>query len=186
MPSTVLSPRHTRYFTNGAGGFVVRPNLARIRCCYPRDGHSTSKEEGCGINNWCPETAAVTPWSGGFAQCAWRPDQLDKMLEEQDREAPRGVRRDLGFSRLPDDLSHLDQEWLQSYNEVILDASAWLEHLPGTIEAVFLLEGSSHEDQRRAVDAHALFLKDYALTDADVPLLLYDPQRTPPFSHYVA
>ena len=188
MPTTLLSPGHTRYFTSGAGGFVVRPRLARVRCSYARDGHSTTKQRGCGTNEWC-NPWEVQHWSRNqgeaYASCAWRPNQLYEMMREQAREAPQlSRRRSLGFSRLPGDLANLDAEWVQSYNEVILDADEWVAQLPGIIEAVFLLDGSSPTDQQRAIDAHAAFLNEYSLSEEDAPLLSYDPQRVPPFTRH--
>ena len=189
----MLSPGHVRYFTDGAGGFVVRPSLARVRCSYARDGHSTTKHEGCGTDNWCELAAVDEPWSGGYATCAWKPDQFDHMMEEQAKQAPRldaGVRirridgmRRLGFSRLPADTSKLDSEWLQSYNEVILDAAEWVAALPNIIEAVFILDGASEQHRQRAVDAHAAFVQHFGLSDEDCPLLEFDPANpSSPFS----
>ena len=165
----------------------MRPTLAQVRCCYARDGHSTTKERGCGPK-WC-SSAGMQPWvgeeNGMFATCAWRADQLANMMEEQARFAPRQeVHRRLGFSRLPGDLANIqwDPEWLRSYNEVVLDSAAWQAALPQIIEAVFVLEGSSDEDQQRAVDARMRFLREFDVRSDDVPLLTYDPHRSPPFS----
>ena len=188
MPATIITPGHTRYFTNGAGGFVVRPALAQVRCCYSRDGHTTTKERGCGTK-WCTP-ADMQPWNGdgAFATCAWRADQLLNMMEDQVRFAPRHAGRHLGFSRLPGDLGNIqwDPDWLKSYNEVVLDSAAWRAALPTIIEAVFVLDGSSDEHQQRAVDARARFLHEFDLHEDDVPLLMYDPQRSPPFVRYIA
>lgn len=167
---------------------MVRPSHARVRCSYARDGHSTTKERGCGIDNWCAATAVDEPWDEGYASCAWKGDELDQMMQEQAKQAPRimdgkraGKKRQLGFARLPVDLAKLDPEWLQSYNEVILDGDEWKAELPSIIEAVFMLDGASAQHQQRAIEAHAAFLQSYGLREEDCPLLIYDPARSIPF-----
>ena len=114
------------------------------------------------------------------------------MLSEQANAAPQLVRtrqaRQLGFSRLPLDLAYLDSEWLQSYNEVILDAEEWSQTLPFVIEAVFKLNGSSTKDQEYATNVHELLVSRHwhrngtNVTALPIPLLIYDPMMDPPFS----
>lgn len=109
------------------------------------------------------------------------------MLVEQDREAPLlgQPRRRTGFSRLPADLAHIDEdvEWLQSYNEVVLDTASFTASLPSSVEAIFMLDGSSNEQQARASKVRTRFIAEYSLTEDDAPpLLVYDPRGDPPFT----
>lgn len=107
-------------------------------------------------------------------------------MEEQARLAPKLVRRALTFSRLPSDTSHLDAEWLQSYNEIILESESWVANLPHTLEAVFVLLGSDRAFQQRARKVHASLISEYNLSVDELPLLAYDPQAKEPFFHYAA
>lgn len=81
------------------------------------------------------------------SDCAWRPDGLQWAMEQQKL---RG----------------------KAVNEVVLDARVVAAGLPHTIEAFFLPLGSG--DCHWAMDAHAAFLKEYNITEDDVPLLAYN------------
>ena len=73
----------------------------------------------------------------------------------------------------------------QSHNEVVLEAATWVAGLPATIEAFFALpdEGSRVSEGREnwMRKLHRDFLKMYQLTVEDVPLLVFDSDRMPPF-----
>ena len=64
-----------------------------------------------------------------------------------------------------------------SYNELILSADAWSEHLPHTIEAVFFPAYARYEQQQHARGVWQDFLRKYHLKWQDVPLLVYHAER---------
>ena len=77
------------------------------------------------------------------------------------------------------------------HNEVVLDSSVWVNALPHTIQAFFAVKwpaemiGPPHDclpvASQRVHELHRDYLRDYGLTRDQVPLLVYDAARTPPF-----
>ena len=55
-----------------------------------------------------------------------------------------------------------------------VDASSWERGLPHTISAVFYPSFAHDEQKRHARQIHASFLRKYALSSADVPLVEYN------------
>ena len=62
----------------------------------------------------------------------------------------------------------------ESYNELILDYSRWVDNLPGSVMAVFVPVGG---DVPKARSVHREFVTSYAGGEgtAHTPLLYYDP-----------
>jgi hypothetical protein len=84
----------------------------------------------------------------------------------------------------------------KGYNEVVLDSEAWIEGLPESIEAIFMVDCSSSdpnllyggadgggtarscdEAHRNAIALHRSFLENYHLSAADFPLLKLQPSN---------
>ena len=88
----------------------------------------------------------------------------------------------------------LEAQDTTSYNEVVLESSFWLDHLPDTVEAFFAVRwpdemlGPPHDfnppDKQNVLQARRDYLQEYHLASEDVPLLLYDAARSPPFVLY--
>ena len=144
------------------------PQALKILCAYDADGSSMNKMCEPPGNSpqcmpGCPLGHADASWcrTSRDTQCAWRSDQLQQMLsQQQQREQSRG-----------------------SYNEVVLDPSAWVANLPHTIVAGFYPSYASQEHQAYARAVHRKFLRAYALTSEDVPMVEYNPRRgRQPFS----
>jgi hypothetical protein len=94
---------------------------------------------------WCdPVTTEAGEWHGG---CVWQPGpSLAKMFYLNQRSA--------------------------GYNEIVVSAAFWREHMPSAVEAVIGDEG-----------VHRAFLQAYGLSKRDVPLLTFDPANfDSPFS----
>ena len=114
-------------------------------------------------DNPCPEFCTAP--GAKFWRCAWPPTALHQMMENQK----------------PD-----------SHNEVVLDSSTWVEHLPRTIEAFFAVRWGEamygpprffiRPEKQRISQLHRDYLELYGLTHELVPLLLYDPAAMPPWS----
>ena len=110
-----------------------------------------------------------------------RGGQLSSMLLEQRSRGgyvgPRELaeRRRLNFSRVPLFQDGLDEEWQNSYNEIIIDANSWHANLPSLIMGVFMLDGSKPSYQAHARRVHARFREHYNISAETVPLLVYDP-----------
>ncbi|KAL1505014.1 hypothetical protein AB1Y20_008777 [Prymnesium parvum] len=166
---------HSHVYSKGEGGFVVDPDRARVLCSYHGDGHSMAKacvpsgvsEEcvpGCGGGYAGCDVVEKTAWCAcerAEFLCAWKPDELEQMMRQQQREAANGF---------------LD---LKGYNEVILDAETWLAHLPGTIQAVFAMKNSEETYKSRAKAVHERFQQEFGVR---IPLLYYSHDQDPPFS----
>ena len=60
------------------------------------------------------------------------------------------------------------------YNEVILDAQTWVDHLPRTIMAVFVHKDAQERDVETSKRVHADFLAEYGLSADETPLVIYD------------
>ena len=113
--------------------------------------------------NPCAESCTLP--GAKWWRCAWPADALQRMMEAQDR---------------------------ASHNEVVVDSSSWVDNLPHTVEAFFavkwpaeLLEAPHYfqrPENQRVVQLHRDYREEYGLTSADVPLLLFDASRSPPFS----
>ena len=58
-----------------------------------------------------------------------------------------------------------------SYNEVVVGALYWEEHLPDVIEAVVFVRA---EGEAKARSFHRAFMSHFSLSAAQVPLLRYD------------
>ena len=58
---------------------------------------------------------------------------------------------------------------------LVLDYAEWVEHLPHSIEAVFMPAGASDAEQAHARTVHSAFLRAYCLAAEEVPLVVYDP-----------
>jgi hypothetical protein len=137
-------------------GFVINPVAVRLKCCYSADASTMGRrlgdrrrEEG---NDGCPGAWCELPRSPfGDGGCKWRADQLDQAMLQQ-------------------------QSLHRRYNELVFDFDAWTAHLPQSVEAIFLLPGSTPKDIRRAYAVHEAFYQDYGLSrDRAPPLVLYDP-----------
>jgi len=137
-------------------GFIFAPDVAKVFCAYPADGGSESKNceagqegclPGCGAK-WCKFNPAIP--HNMDTNCAWPAADLQRVLQLQAH----------GNSR---------------YNEVVVDAKAFVDNLPRSIEAIFYVKGSKAEDEARRV--HADFLATFAETSRSarrVPLLEMD------------
>jgi len=105
---------------------------------------------------WCAASAVkANTW------CPWKPNQLRDMMEQQER----------GF---------LNTDCAQNngcrYNELVLNSSTWVQRLPETVEAFFVVRGS-RDDSAPAItarEAHRKFLSMYNLNATQVPMLELD------------
>jgi hypothetical protein len=70
----------------------------------------------------------------------------------------------------------------------VLDYSAWVSHLPFSVEAIFVTPHSTAEQRAHAESVRAAMLAEWARRlSAAPPLLVYDPDRSldEPFREYV-
>lgn len=158
FPTSLLWPAHTAvYRGSDQGGVVIRPADARALCAYHGDGTTMSKG-----GNPCPEFC--TEPGAKWWRCAWPANALQRMMENQDSAA---------------------------HNEVVLDSSTWVSNLPHTVEAFFAVRWPAElllpphyfqpVSKQRVHRLHQEYLHEYGLSSAEVPLLVYDAARTPPF-----
>ena len=68
-----------------------------------------------------------------------------------------------------------------THNELVVSSSEWVHELPATVAAFFATphQKTGQEEVRRL---HRAYLREYQLTPREVPLLLLDAKRSPPFS----
>ena len=73
------------------------------------------------------------------------------------------------------------------YNEVLVNAYTWVDHMPRTIQAVFYPTNGHSSDRNGAIAVHNSFLRDYGLTATEYPLLSFDHNAAAaghaPFKH---
>ena len=63
------------------------------------------------------------------------------------------------------------------YNEMVIDARSWVDHLPATILAIFYVAGG---DANQARGVRADFQREYALPEAQTPpVVRYDMSQLP-------
>lgn len=159
FPTSLAFPGHTDIYSNGPGGWIIRPIGVGILCsCYA----------DCGSQGWGAQTVgcagrACDP-SYGVKQfgCNWKgPETLKEMMEQQVVVRAGG-----------------------GYNEVVLDPGQWAKHLPRTVEAMFVLPRSRPADVQKVRRVHAEFCKAYGLKGEKAPpIVVYDPsgQTLAPF-----
>ena len=100
----------------------------------------------------------------------------------------------------PHPFSHMKADFL-GYNEIVVDAHAWLSNLPHSVEAIFIVdcmpsdkqlqygrkEGTAAdcaEAHTRGAQMHRRFVETYGLSAADFPLLKLRPgEWDAPFSN---
>lgn len=151
--TSIIYPGHPE--TYASGGFILRPEMMDLNCAYSADGGSQGvhcdpprKTPECspGCKRWCEPSRGVKNWG-----CAWHPQNLKEMIEQQKILSPAG-----------------------GYNEVILDAEAWVRNLPQSIMAVFVHKNAKLADVENSRSVHANFLQRYGLTSDATPLVTYD------------
>ena len=100
----------------GTAGLIFRPIITRVSCGKPVDSVGTCKVWG----GWCKASRIRAPWNEAQDKmCAWRPADFGPQLQ-----------------RLTDyqAATHsLDDQ----YNEIVLPAKWWVDHLPDVVEAIF-------------------------------------------------
>ena len=166
LSCTMIRPNFTTIWADQLqGGFVMNPTTTAVRCAYARDGHTVNIPSGC--RTWC--------YLGemDFYGCAWRPEEMRDMLEEQQQ------RYGGGDAALPQYFGQILQD---RYNEIVVDSASWMDAMPAAVEAIYVHAASSAEEDSHGRRVHATFVADYALEGRAVPPLLeYDGQRVPPF-----
>ena len=181
-PITEGRSRTIPLFSRSGSGFIISPKHSGILCSYPADGGTANKmcgaedaTNGCTPGcvpgrlfddygtpvavNWCGEgdakkEGAAHVQSAGL--CPWRPNQIGDMVRQLISQHPPGTNG--------------------NYNEVVVDAAAFGAGLPASVEAFFFLTGNHGRDidpqqEKKAREAHARFLKTFHVTKDEVPLL---------------
>jgi hypothetical protein len=178
------------YFPHGgAGGVVLNPNFTRVLCGYGTDGSTDYNKNnhcpdgisahcvpGCGVSQdtpaWCDR---AHPWNSNGLLCGfgwgsngvgpWRPADIcgdGGMLDWFAREG----------APFP---SH---DEFAGYNEIIVESAPWAQHLPASVEAIFVIEGRHRGQGGNGVrDIHRRFLQTYGLERAAHPLLMFRPSN---------
>lgn len=187
-------------------GVVLRPETAHVYCAYGMDGGIDDGQNrpklcaqadvesgrcvpGCGEPpDWCdPSDVGKGGWPGyicGFQYgpngiSAWRPSDMAAMLRQQ--EGRGGEYHGIGG--------------FKGYNEIVLAADRWLEQLPRSVEAIFLVDckpgdqnlaynganggtaGSCAQAHEAGRAMHAAYVHEYGLTAEEFPLLLLRQDR---------
>mmetsp|Transcript_76562 Transcript_76562/g.127635 ORF Transcript_76562/g.127635 Transcript_76562/m.127635 type:complete len:337 (-) Transcript_76562:148-1158(-) len=176
------------------GGFVLRPSLIKLLCAFARDAGSgwngvgachaaygSACVPGCGNPpRWCG--ALHQQEANGHRCCAygkcpgppypWRPEELVGMLKQHAElgETFKGIGTYTG------------------YNEVILESDNFVDHLPYSVEAIFItdcLEGQQNSRMSfstscagahaHARSLHHNFTQEYGLDEETFPLLRLSP-----------
>ena len=163
LAGIILSPKRNTLQCSFAfdAGTLERSCMTPSETCTPGCTHPSDRGHP---PLWCEPSHH--PWP-----CAWRPRDLDKML------AVREELREVG--RKPVGKFWDDHKF---YDELIFNSTAFLSQLPGSIEAVFFLDGRDCSAERDgpkceayARSAHASMKREFGLTDVQLPLVRLDP-----------
>ena len=152
-------------WASGVQGIIFRPGpKTRILC-----GNAVDSSEGKCKEHWCPSISLAqdtydptsTKGDEGAAGClgSWRPQDFGVFL-----------RRYTKYNQLVQAVYHKRLD----YNEIIVDGQHWTDNLPDSIEAFFTSDNQGRKDEDIARGQHQLFLQEYNLNAAQVPLLKLD------------
>jgi hypothetical protein len=171
FPSSLVN-QHLCVLHNSEPGFVVSSAVSLL-CYYHSDGASDGKTCSTpGVSPECiPGCWKAAGWSWGNAQhpALW--------CERPSNTLPRG--RLYGCAWKPDNLEGMVQSHLErgggGHNEVVIDAHSWMEQLPGAIEALFFIKQS---DAGHVKGLRANIMHTYGLREEQAPpLVKYDVRR---------
>ena len=167
-------------FSDVQSGVIFNPDVVRVLCGFSKDG-GTQTDRVCnppGVSDRCLPGCSYRgklTWCDSWYKepCAWRPEHMGKLLQAQ-----QAMHRNSPTDR---------------YNEVIVDAVHFGQHLPSAVEAIFFVGTDSSEHchsqnhwanvqggkrvnhcEGYARVAHRAFLRAHGLTEAEVPLLRLD------------
>lgn len=182
-------------YSIGLAGVIMSPRKNRMLCshaydvdslertCSPR-GVTESCVPGCthprqsskGVI-WCNSDAKDISNIDAQWPCAWRPSDTSSMLQTRERLRAAGIKP-----------SHKRFDDHKYYVEAVFDSEAFIANLPGSIEAVFFLDGpkvqeqgcwdcwtSGHKTEDYARRAHRTMLRHFGLASTLLPLLRFDP-----------
>ena len=158
-------PTYTGWAT-GVQGIIFKPGpYTKILC-----GTSSDSSEGL-CKSWCPSVPLSerddydphnSPHGAGGCKGSWRPKDFGVFLYRTNR-----------FE------TEVQSRWGRriDYNEIVVDGGHWTSNLPHTIDAFFRSDdhGRGRRNDNVARDQHVRFLNEYGLTEAEVPLLDFDP-----------
>jgi hypothetical protein len=184
-PATFVNARHTGTYGQKGGGLVFDASMLSIWCGYAGDGSSMDKEcpllggdevctPGCTKGTaWCAEGSV-----GSDAHCAWRPSQLQQLLEQQDAHNP------YGHNEIVVDGGHFIPHGLAAgsftsrvtgrahYSQV--DPRSVVRNLPHSVRGVFFIEGSDGGVVKECLRVREQFLEDHPRVAPDsFPLLIF-------------
>jgi len=185
------------------GGVVLRPSETNLLCAYGIDGSIDDNKPlscdhvdaercvpGCGAPpDWCSKANAHD--EGAWLTCGlnwgrsgvrpWRPSEIAGAGGLLDHFALEGA----PFTGIGT---------FKGYNEFVVDTHAWIEKLPASVEAMFLLDchdydsnlhygaadgrgtaANCHEAHENAREMHRTFLETYGLNAKQFPLLKLRP-----------
>ena len=92
---------------------------------------------------------------------SWRPADLDVMLD---------------LYRLRS-MPYAPPRFYSGYNELVYSSQVWNDALPDIIEAFFTIPNQGSWAVARTRDIHRQFLETWKRSEAEVPLLSFDPAR---------
>ena len=192
-------------YSFGLGGIIMSPTRNQLLCSYAYDVDSLERVcDPRGISEFCIPGCTHSTHQGNDHRgnvvwcndpdadewpCAWKPDDLPKMLQARER-----------IRQLGEKPAHKRFDDHKFYVEAIFSSQAFIDALPASIEAVFYM----HVDRTKwafepaglqwpevepdcidatsgpkcrdyAVRAHRAMLAHFQLSDAELPLLRFDP-----------
>ena len=169
--ATLINRETPTVFDSGKNGFILSPRDLKILCSYASDGGTDRRlcdppggvpgcTPGCGLYEvvnaepeWCFDEWEECSWPA-----TWARDKLAGMMRQR--------------SNLLNDEAHMARcGYACHYNEIVIEADAWVDYMPYTIEAVFF---TMHEMEEEARRVRAKFLETFGRS---LPLLRLDLQN---------
>lgn len=183
-------------YSKSQSGIILSPTKNQMLCAFAWDvgslsrtcprGHTETCLPGCSKYNRDPSPFCngehPDEWKVRTPACGWPPGELPTVMR---------VREEVRINEMQPPGKVWDDH--KYYTEFIFDKKAYMDHLPGSIMALFFIEPNSCKDiydgdhcKDYAVAAHQTILNHFGLTKRELPLLklnLWDWEA--PFEEYV-
>ena len=175
LSASIISRRLPYPFSYRNPSFVIRPAVGRdaISCMFAGDGSSMDRRcSPPGIRPDCRPGCYVAP--GPRCANAWKAGNAGKWHLGENCFDRGHLKEALEVHERTHAYSHVD--WCMQgtgceHNELILDASVWLDRMPESVEAIFYSARASPEEQEWARRVHGAFLAAYRLSADELPLM---------------
>ena len=192
LASSIINAAMPHLYSFDAGGVVIEPQRARLLCSFHGDGNDFGRfckpptewlKMAAGVE---PDGSCVPGCTSRFGWCddKWQPCPLCEQVPCAWRSSGLAGMMEAHAAKLENWRAH-GQTCVKGghygrskcHNELVLDADAWVNHMPQTFEAFFFQAASHPESVSQARSQHAAFVSRYG-GGTVVPLVIYDESHS--------